>query len=111
MRCIRGTARPSPCGLDLAEGDADFSKRWRLIKARFTRAVLAKMGAEHPSYGGSVGLQASRSKRRKCERGLWQRRFWEHRVRDEADYAAHVEYCWGNPVKHGLVQTAADWPY
>lgn len=49
--------------------------------------------------------------RRKGDIGLWQPRFWEHLIRDEADYAAHVEYCWGNPVKHGFVERAVEWPY
>ncbi|NNE80127.1 MAG: transposase [Silicimonas sp.] len=89
----------------LPDGDADFSTRWRLIKARFTRVVWAKMGAEHLSYSGSS------STRKKRERGIWQRRFWEHRIRDDQDYSRHVEYCWGNPVKHGLVARAADWKH
>ncbi len=49
--------------------------------------------------------------RRKGEIGLWQPCFWEHHIRDEADYASHVRYCWINPVKHGLVARAADWPH
>jgi putative transposase len=49
--------------------------------------------------------------RRKGEVGLWQPRFWEHHIRDEQDYAAHVRYCRINPVKHGLVERAVDWPY
>ena len=88
----------------LPAGDADFSTRWRLIKARFSRAV-GKMGGNHPSYA------KSRSQRAKGERGLWQRRFWEHTIRDQADYRQHVEYCWGNPVKHGLVTRPSDWPF
>lgn len=78
--------------------DSGFSERWRKIKYRFSRAF----GAEFPR---------SASKRTKREKGLWQRRFWEHVIRDEADYTNHVEYCWGNPVKHGLVSRAADWPH
>jgi len=45
------------------------------------------------------------------EVGIWQRRFWEHHIRDQADYAAHVRYCWINPVKHGFVERPEDWPY
>jgi REP-associated tyrosine transposase len=45
------------------------------------------------------------------ERGLWQRRFWEHAIRDDGDYAAHVDYCHINPLKHGYVKRVADWPY
>lgn len=82
----------------LPEGDADYSTRWKKIKAAFTKSV------------GRVGRR-SRSKIAKGEIGLWQRRFWEHHVRDEPDHAAHVRYCWINPVKHGLVGRAADWPY
>ena len=48
---------------------------------------------------------------RKGERGIWQRRFWEHLIRNEADYARHVEYCYINPVKHGLVTRVRDWPH
>ena len=52
---------------------------------------------------------AIRIKRR--ERGIWQRRYWEHLIKDEADFAAHVDYVHINPVKHGLVKQVADWPY
>jgi putative transposase len=48
---------------------------------------------------------------RKGERGIWQRRYWEHLVRDEEDYARHVDYIHYNPVKHGLVTQVKDWPY
>jgi putative transposase len=53
----------------------------------------------------------SPSKVSKGEKGIWQRRYWEHHIRDEADLAAHIRYCWINPVKHGLVTRAADWPH
>ena len=82
----------------LPPGDADFSIRWRKLKARFTH------------WSGLSG-PTSPSKVRKRESGLWQRRFWEHAIRDEADYAAHVGYCLWDPVKHGLVRQAEDWPY
>ena len=65
----------------LPEGDADFSTRWRLIKSRFVREI----GAAAPR---------SASKLAKGERGIWQRRFWEHTIRDQADLAMHVQYCW-----------------
>lgn len=82
----------------LPKEDADFSVRWKKIKATFS---------------GHCGVvrNVSESKSRKGERGIWQRQFWEHSIRDEADYAAHVEYCHWNPVKHGLVKRAVDWPY
>lgn len=82
----------------LPQGDSDFYERWRKIKYRFSRAV----GLKHPRSASKVA---------KRETGIWQRRFWEHVIRDEEDYRRHVEYCWGNPVKHGLVKRAVDWPY
>lgn len=82
----------------LPEGDCDFSTRWREIKTIFTKRC-----ALHPAR--------SPSKERKGERGLWQRRFWEHLIRDEEDYRAHILYCWGNPVRHGHVARAVDWPW
>lgn len=89
----------------LPEGDADFSTRWGAIKARFTRSIKA---------GGKMGLNPilrSPSNVRKGDGGIWQRRFWEHCIRDPGDLAMHIRYCWGNPVKHGLVDRAVDWPY
>jgi len=53
----------------------------------------------------------SRTRQARGERGIWQRRFWEHLIRDEADYAHHIEYCYINPMKHGLVARIRDWPY
>ena len=47
----------------------------------------------------------------KDEAPVWQKRFWEHHIRDAADFAAHVRYCWINPVKHGFVERPEDWPY
>lgn len=82
----------------LPPGDADFSARWRKIKSRFTHAT------------GLTGPRSA-SKARKREAGLWQRRFWEHAIRDGDDLAAHVDYCRNNPVKHGLVGQAEDWPF
>ena len=78
--------------------DVDYSIRWRKIKARFTR---------FSRLSGATSL----SKEFKRERGVWQRRFWEHTIRDDEDYASHIRYCWGNPVKHGLVTRAVDWPF
>ncbi|MBM2575196.1 transposase [Jannaschia sp. Os4] len=121
----------------LPEGDVDFSTRWGAIKARFTRGVRARvegMGGDedgvepHPTgaRGGTrrMGFHpimdipnpraipfrpTTPSKRRKGDAGLWQRRFWEHWCRDEADVARCVRYCWVNPVKHGFVARPADW--
>ena len=53
----------------------------------------------------------SEVRRARGERGIWQRRFWEHLIRDDEDYGRHVEYCYINPVKHGLVTRVRDWPF
>jgi putative transposase len=82
----------------LPEGDADYPMRWSLIKAGFSRR-LPKQGEVSPS------------RMLKRERGIWQRRYWEHQIRDEADLAAHIDYIHFNPVKHGHVKNAMDWPH
>ncbi len=82
----------------LPDGDADFSIRWKRIKGRFSQHCKAT-GTRSPS-------KAARG-----EKGIWQRRFWEHAICDADDFRAHVDYCWWNPVKHGLVQSPGDWPY
>lgn len=86
----------------LPPGDADYSKRWGFIKKHFTQHWLVANGMEQA---------LSLSKQRQRRRGVWQRRFWEHALRDERDYAQHLDYLHYNPVKHGLVSTVADWPY
>ena len=85
------------CVWTLPEGDSDFSTRWSVIKARFSRAM------------SHTPRRASHDIRR--EHGLWQRRFLEHHIRDEEDYINHLNYCWHNPVKHGLVDHPKHWPY
>jgi len=86
------------CMIELPEGDSDFATRWRLIKLLFSRAL------PKDEYISNV-----RQQRR--ERGIWQRRYWEHLIRDEADFQAHMDYVHINPVKHGLVASVKDWPY
>ena len=86
------------CLWTLPPGDDDFSGRWRLIKQGFSKAL--------PMTEARSPARVARG-----ERGIWQRRFWEHVIRDEADYAAHVDYCHINPVKHGYAKCAAAWPY
>lgn len=81
----------------LPEGDTDYSTRWRLIKTRFSRGL--PIGA----------LRDSHIKRQ--ERGIWQRRFYEHHIRNQADFMAHMRYCWWNPVKHGFVTRPEAWPF
>jgi putative transposase len=82
----------------LPQEDSDFALRWRLIKSAFSRALPA-----------SERLSSSRY--RKGERGIWQRRYWEHTVRDEDDFERHINYIHYNPVKHGHVTKVSDWPY
>jgi putative transposase len=88
------------CIWTLPDGDLDFSGRWRSIKSLFSRRYLEAGGCRGP-------LSASRRARE--EAGLWQRRFWEHWIREEADLRRHVDYVHFNPVKHGYVRRAGDW--
>ena len=80
----------------LPENDSDFSTRWRLIKTEFSRKI--------PKYEKITSSRLSKN-----ERGIWQRRFWEHKIRDDSDYARHVDYIHINPVKHGYVNNASEW--
>ena len=86
----------------LPEHDADFSTRIRNIKMRFTRTYLKNGGHE-----SAVTL----SKKHHKERGIWQRRFWEHCIRDDKDFENHLHYIHYNPVKHCLVENTTFWPY
>jgi putative transposase len=81
----------------MPEGDADYGVRWGAIKGRFSRWV------------GAGERRDSHVSRR--EKAIWQRRFWERHIRDEAQLAAAVRYCWANPVKHGFVASPEDWPW
>ncbi len=85
------------CIWQMPAGDRDFGTRWRLIKARFSRGL--PMGQRRESHAA------------RGERGVWQRRFWEYHVRDDADLARFIRYCWINPVKHGLVEDPKEWPF
>lgn len=82
----------------LPDGDADFSKRWRLIKSTFSRHIPAP-------------IHVSLSQRRRGEKGIWQRRFWEHAIRDVNDYDRHMHVIATAPVQAGLVRKASDWPF
>ena len=82
----------------LPDGDGDNATRWALIKSGFSRHI-------------PPGEQVAASRRRKGERGIWQRRFWEHLITDETDLSRHFDYVHINPVKHGHAQRASDWPY
>lgn len=78
------------CIWGLPEGDVDYSTRWRLLKSWLTRKYRVRDNIRFP---------------------LWQNRYWEHLIRDEEDYANHVDYIHYNPVKHGFAEKPADWPY
>jgi putative transposase len=86
----------------LPAGDFAFSRRWAWIKRAFTRDFLAR---------GADDRGVSPAKRRDRRRGVWQRRFWEHLLRDEEDFERHCDYIHYNPVKHGVVARPRDWPY
>lgn len=90
------------CIWELPPGDAAFGLRWGQIKSHVTRACDLEL-EDRPL------LPASRGKRH--EGAVWQRRFWEHQIRDEADFARHVDYVHWNPVKHGYVRQVAEWPH
>jgi putative transposase len=95
MGCFAGS---HALRLDIAAGDDDFSNRWKAIKIRFVQKLPRTE-------------RRSQVRVAKGERGVWQRRFWEHVIRDDIDYARHVDYVHWNPMKHGLVQQLANWPY
>jgi len=80
------------CIWRLPEGDADYSSRWREIKKTASRQISTATNARH-------------------ERNVWQRRFWEHTIRDEEDWRNHMDYIHYNPVKHGLVRSPGEWPW
>jgi putative transposase len=82
----------------LPQGDADLPGRWRAIKIAFTKSL--------PTGEPRSPVMASRG-----ERGIWQRRYWEHTIHDDRDFATHMDYTHFNPVKHGLVEHPADWPH
>ncbi len=109
--CVRATRERYPFHIDawvvlpehmhclwtLPADDRDFGERWRIIKASFSRRVPASEG--DPTRARMGG------------RGIWQPRYWEHLIRDEADYCRHFDYIHINPLKHGHVSRVIDWPY
>lgn len=86
------------CVFSLPQGDSDFSLRWRLIKSAFSRALpkTESLSVSRKAHG---------------ERGIWQRHYWEHLIRDELDFQRHVDYVHVNPLKHGLVKEVRHWSY
>ena len=118
------------CIWRLPHRDRDYGIRWGAIKARFTRTLRAQnamtnthrrpgFSPDPPPFptefpvitkGRFAGLKPG-LRQDKREQAIWQRRFWEHHIRDEADFTAHLRYCWVNPVKHGYVDRVQDWPF
>ena len=89
------------CIWTLPDGDQDYSKRWGLIKSGFSKRARDLSSANMNSI----------SRIRHREAAIWQRRFWEHQIRDQEDLNRHIDYIHYNPVKHGLVQRVQDWPF
>ncbi len=78
--------------------DGDYALRWRMIKSNFSRNF-------------SANQKRSNSKIKHREKGIWQRRYWEHQIRDDIDLQCHVDYIHYNPAKHGYVKQVKDWPH
>lgn len=135
---VRATRAERPFGIDawvvlpdhlhcvwtLPEGDADYSVRWGAIKARFSMALRRSgftptlpprngygAGAGRSRRGGAYEERVGVNPDLRGEASIWQKRFWEHHLRDDEDFRAHVRYCWMNPVKHGYVDDPAAWPF
>jgi len=112
------------CVWKLPRNDPNYSQRWGRIKARFTRDLRKRLSECRPGLGPGhdrfptdfptvqsgryAGLKPG-LRRDKRESAVWQRRFWEHHCRNEADLERHIRYCWLNPVKHGYVERPTDW--
>jgi putative transposase len=90
------------CLWALPPGDKDYSQRWQWIKSEFTHQWLECGGAELPRQSSDL---------RERRRGVWQRRFWEHTIRDESDLERHADYIHYNPVRHKLVKSPREWPW
>ena len=87
---------------ELPRGDSDYSTRWRRIKSLLTSAWLA---------AGGESIRVTESRASRLERGVWQRRFFEHTCRDDVDLKRCLDYLHVNPLKHGFVECVADWPW
>ncbi len=90
------------CIWRLPDGDDDTPKRWRPIKAMFSKRYLK---------AGGIEGQRNQSRRGKSEAAVWQRRYWEHTIRNDTDFAMHFDYIHFNPVKHGFVSSPQDWKW
>ncbi len=90
------------CVWTLPAGDSDYSKRWGMIKAAFSKQTRHLFRREE---------WMNKSKIKHRESTIWQRRFWEHQIRNQEDFNRHVDYIHWNPVKHGHVVRVVDWPF
>jgi putative transposase len=90
------------CVWKLPEDDCDFSIRWSSIKGVFSREYNKQRKSRSDSRPSLL---------RRRESALWQRRYWEHQIRDENDLQSHVDYIHYNPIKHNLVKNLDDWPW
>lgn len=90
------------CIWTLPSGDSDYATRWRLIKTFVTKHCAKEL---------EIDSETSTSRQKRQEGNLWQRRFWEHLIRDDLDFANHCDYIHYNPVKHGLCKAAKEWSY
>ena len=90
------------CIWQLPSGDDDFPERWRRIKGGFTQRFLSCGGRD---------VAVTRDQCRQGRRGVWQPRYWEHRIRDDDDYTRHRDYIHLNPMTHGFVEDLRDWPW
>lgn len=86
----------------LPEHDDRYAARWAVIKSCVTRGCGRLFDA---------GVKVNISREKRQEGSIWQRRFWEHAIRDEPDFHRHLDYIHWNPVKHGYVKNPTDWPY
>jgi putative transposase len=93
------------CIWTMPESDFDYSKRWSIFKRKFTQRI---------KNTGIIKMTSDRvpsSRRKRMENPVWQRRFWEHMIRDQEDFNRHCDYIHYNPVKHGLVKNPGEWPH
>jgi REP-associated tyrosine transposase len=85
----------------LPDADCDYPTRWRLIKEGFTRRYVARWGETETDLRRHI----------RGERTIWQRRYWERLIRNDRDFAAHLDYIHLNPVRHGLTSAPREWPH
>ncbi|BAY96262.1 hypothetical protein NIES37_01920 [Tolypothrix tenuis PCC 7101] len=90
------------CIWTLPPGDSNYAKRWRLIKTYATKNKTCDL---------EIDISINESREKRIESNLWQRRFWEHWIRNEADFIHHCDYIHYNPVKHGFCSAPSEWPY